>query len=257
MGQTHPTLRGHCNVNENPWDDDPEPRRPGGGGWWLLLMLALGALIAFLAWRFPGHLETDRDWLQVVYLVGLVALVSGGVMAGRRARWREAAKQVAAWAAIAVIAIAGYSYRFEIETVGNRMLAELVPGYGVAGGDGSVVFRVGDDGHFRVRAVVDGVALDFLVDTGASDVALTRADARRLGFDLDALAYIQPYTTANGVVYGAPVTLREVVVGPIRLSDVAASVTRAPMGGASLLGMSFLGRLSAYEVSNGSLTLRQ
>ena len=134
---------------------------------------------------------------------------------------------------------------------------ELVPGYGVATGDESMVFRVGDDGHFRVRAVVDGVALDFLVDTGASDVALTRSDARRLGFDLDALAYIQPYTTANGVVYGAPVILGEMVVGPIRLTDVAASVNQAPMGGASLLGMSFLGRLGAYEVSNGSLTLRQ
>ena len=51
-------------------------------------------------------------------------------------------------------------------------------------------------------------------------------------------------------------TLGEVVVGPIRLSGVAASVTEAPMAG-SVLGMSFLGRLSAYEVSNGSLTLRQ
>ena len=242
-------------MNENPWD--PEPPRSGGGGSWLLLMLALGALVAFLAWRFPGRLETERDWMQMVYLVGLLALVSGGVAVGRRSRWRRTVKQIAAWAAIAVIAIAAYSYRFEIASVGNRMLAELAPGYGVASGDGAMVFRVGDDGHYRVRAMVDGVALDFLVDTGASDIALTRTDARRLGFDLDALAYIQPYTTANGVVYGAPVTLGEVVVGPIRLTDVAASVNQAPMGGPSLLGMSFLGRLGAYEVRNGSLTLRQ
>ena len=82
------------------------------------------------------------------------------------------------------------------------------------------------------------------------------ADARRLGFDPDALAYTQVYSTANGTVRGAPVILREVAVGPIRVRDVAASVNDAPMAG-SLLGMSFLGRLSAYEVSNGSLTLRQ
>ncbi len=242
-------------MNENPWN--PEPPRPGGGGWWLLLILAVGALIALLAWRFPGRLETERDWMRMVYLAGLLALVSSGVAVGRRTRLRETVKQIAAWAGIAVIAIAGYSYRFEIGSVGSRMLAELVPGYGVASGGGAMVFRVGDDGHYRVRAMVDGVALDFLVDTGASDVALTRSDARRLGFDLDALAYIQPYTTANGVVYGAPVILGEVVVGPIRLTDVAASVNEAPMGGASLLGMSFLGRLGGYEVSNGSLTLRQ
>lgn len=243
-------------VNRDPWNAGPEPPRPGGGGWWLLLLLAAGALIALLAWRFPGSLETERDWLRMVYLVGLLALVTSGVMAGRRTRWRETAKRAAAWIAIALIAIAGYAYRFEIEAVGERMLGELAPGYGVATGEASVVFRVGAGGHYRVEAVVDGVALAFLVDTGASDVVLSRADARRLGFDPDALAYTRVYSTANGLVRAAPVILDEVVVGPIRLTDVAASVNQAPMAG-SVLGMSFLGRLSAYEVSNGSLTMRQ
>ena len=243
-------------MSPDPWGAGPEPPRSGGGGWWLVILLAAGGLIAVLAWTFPGALETERDWLHLVYLVGLLALVSSGVIAGRRTRLRETAKQVAAWVAIALIAIAGYGYRFEIEAVGVRVLGELLPGYGVATGEASVVFRVGAGGHYRVRAVVDGVALAFLVDTGASDVVLSRADARRLGFDPDVLAYTQVYATANGTVRGAPVILGEVVVGPIRLTDVAASVNQAPMAG-SLLGMSFLGRLSAYEVRNGSLTLRQ
>ena len=244
-------------MSHDPWGATPEPPSSGGsGGWWLLVMFGAGGLIALLAWRFPSALETERDWLHVVYLVGLLALVSSGVVAGRRTRWRETAKQAAAWIAIALIAVAGYGYRFEIETVGERLLGELVPGYGVASGEAAVVFRVGAGGHYRVRAVVDGVALAFLVDTGASEVVLSRADARRLGFDPEALAYPQVYSTANGTVRGAPVTLSEVVIGPIRLTDVAASVNQAPMAG-SLLGMSFLGRLSAYEVSNGSLTLRQ
>ena len=243
-------------MNEDPWGAGSGPPRSGGGGWWLLVMLAAGGLIGLLVWQFPGALESERDWLHVVYLVGLLALVSSGVAAGRRTRWRETAKQAAAWIAIALVAIAGYGYRFEIEAVGERVLGELVPGYGVASGEAAVVFRVGAGGHYRVRAVVDGVDLVFLVDTGASDVVLSRADARRLGFDPDALAYTQVYSTANGTVRGAPVILREVMVGPIRVRDVAASVNDAPMAG-SLLGMSFLGRLSAYEVSNGSLTLRQ
>ena len=242
-------------VNREPWSDRPRPPR-SGGGWWLLLILAVGALIALLAWRFPDSLESESDWLRMVYLVGLLALVSSGVVAGRRGRWREKAKQAAAWIVIALVAFAGYGYRFEIEAVGQRLLGELAPGYGVAGGAASVIFRVGDDGHYRVRAVVDGVTLTLLLDTGASDVVLSRGDARRLGIDLGALAYSRFYSTANGVVRGAPVTLGEVVIGPIRLSGVAASVTEAPMAG-SVLGMSFLGRLSAYEVSNGSLTLRQ
>ena len=243
-------------MNEDPWGAGSGPPRSGGGGWWLLVMLAAGGLIGLLVWQFPGALESERDWLHVVYLVGLLAVVSSGVAAGRRTRWRETAKQAAAWIAIALVAIAGYGYRFEIEAVGERVLGELVPGYGVASGEAAVVFRVGAGGHYRVRAVVDGVDLVFLVDTGASDVVLSRADARRLGFDPDALAYTQVYSTANGTVRGAPVILREVMVGPIRVRDVAASVNDAPMAG-SLLGMSFLGRLSAYEVSNGSLTLRQ
>ncbi len=241
-------------MSPDPWGAGPEAPRSGGGGWWLVLLLAAGGLIALLAWTFPGVLETEADWLHLVYLVGLLALVSSGVVAGRRTRLRETAKQVAAWIAIALIAVAGYGYRFEIEAVGERVLGELVPGYGVATGEASVVFRVGASGHYQVQAVVDGVALAFRVDTGASDVVLSRADARRLGFDPDALAYTQVYSTANGTVRGAPVTLGEVVVGPIRLTEVAASVNQAPMAG-SLLGMSFLGRLSAYEVSNGSLTL--
>ncbi len=243
-------------VNHDPWNAGPEPPRSGGGGWWLLLLLATGALIAVLAWRFPGNLETERDWLRMIYLVGLLALVSSGVVAGRRGRLRETAKQIAAWIAIALVAIAGYGYRFEIKAVGERLLGELAPGYGIATGEASVVFRIGAGGHYRVEAVVDGVALVFLVDTGASEVVLSRADARRLGLDPGALDYTQVYVTANGVGRGAPVTLSEVVVGPIRLTNVAASVNQAPMAG-SLLGMSFLGRLSAYEVRNGSLTLRQ
>ena len=101
---------------------------------------------------------------------------------------------------------------------------------------------------------MNGVALRFLVDTGASDVVLGPADARRLGFDVAALDYSRRYRTANGVVFGAPVTLDRVRVGPIALDDVRASVNGAEMA-RSLLGMSFLGRLKGYEVSDDVLTL--
>ena len=241
----------------DPWNRPPAAPPPSSGGaWWLALMVGVGGLIGFLAWRFPGSLESERDWLRIVYLVGLLALVSSGMVAGRRARLRETAKSIAAWLAIALLAIAAYGYRYEIEAVGERVLGELLPGHGVATGAAEVAFRVGANGHFRVEAVVDGVPLAFLVDTGASDVVLSRADAGRLGFDPANLAYTQVYYTANGRVRGAPVNLGEIAVGPIRLRNVAASVNEADMVG-SLLGMSFLGRLSAYEVSNGALTLRQ
>ncbi len=200
-------------------------------GWRLTLVAAVVALVGFLAWRFPEALSAQGDWVRVFTLVALLALVSGGV-------------------------VAGYSYRAELGDVGERVLGNLLPHRGTEVEGGAVVFRAGSDGHFRIEALVDGAPVRFLVDTGASDVVLSPADARRLGFALEDLAFTRRYATANGVVRGAPVRLGEVVVGPIRLTGVAASVNESPMDG-SLLGLSFLGRLGSYEVRGGALTLRQ
>ena len=102
---------------------------------------------------------------------------------------------------------------------------------------------------------MDGVAVRFLVDTGASHVILSAGDARRLGFDLDSLTYSRPYRTAAGTVFAAPVVLGAVTIGPIRIAGVQASVGGAALG-QSLLGMSFLNRLSGYRVAGGRLTLQ-
>ena len=242
----------------SPWNDpggDGGGRR--GGGWlWLALLAAVVALIGLLAWRFPDALAGDDGGLRVVYLVGLLALVSSGVIAGRRLRLRDTVKQAAAWIGVALVLIVGYSYRFELTALGERVLGEIMPFRGVETGAGQVALRAGADGQFHVEALVDGVTLRFLVDTGASEVVLTRADARRLGFDVDGLAFTRLYSTANGTVRGAPVRLREIVLGPIRLTDVVASVNEAPMAD-SLLGMTFLGRLGAYAVRDDTLTLSQ
>jgi aspartyl protease family protein len=87
-------------------------------------------------------------------------------------------------------------------------------------------------------------------------VVLSPADARRMGFDLGRLDFTGRAETANGHVRSAPVRLRELVIGPIRLTDVRAAVNEAEMS-ESLLGLSFLSRLEGYEVSGDRLTLRQ
>ncbi len=194
--------------------------------------------------------------MRITYLVALVALVSTGLVARRRLRLSAAAGHAALWLGVGLMLVVGYSFRHELGAIGERVLGELVPHRGVATGAGAITFQPQENGHFVVEAVVDGVPVRFLVDTGASDVVLTRFDARRLGFDPDGLAYTRLYSTANGVVRGAPVRLGEVVVGPIRLMGVAASVNESLMDG-SLLGMSFLDRLGSYEVRDGALTLRQ
>jgi aspartyl protease family protein len=106
-----------------------------------------------------------------------------------------------------------------------------------------------------VEAMVNGAPLTFLVDTGASDIVLTMADAERLGLRPGSLHFTQRFATANGEVRAAPVVLREIRVGQFSLFDVPASVNEAPLR-VSLLGMSFLQKLNGYGVENGRLVLR-
>jgi clan AA aspartic protease (TIGR02281 family) len=117
------------------------------------------------------------------------------------------------------------------------------------------VIRAGPHGHFLVEGMVDGVPVDFLIDTGASDIVLNLDDARRLGFREPDLEFTRRFETANGVVRGAPVTLRELRVGQLQLFVVQASVNEGALE-VSLLGMSFLNELGGYEVADGRLILR-
>jgi len=111
------------------------------------------------------------------------------------------------------------------------------------------------DGHYWAQADVDGRAVRFLVDTGASAVALTKEDAVRLGFDPLRLDYVYRVTTANGPTRAAMVRLSSVAVAGARVSDVDALVIEDGLD-ASLLGMTYLGRLSGFEATPTTLVLR-
>ena len=80
-------------------------------------------------------------------------------------------------------------------------------------------------------------------------------DAKRIGINTGALRFTREYQTANGLIRAAPVTLRDVSISQLRVRNVEATVSEAPMG-ISLLGMSFLGELSGYEVRGDRLILR-
>jgi len=116
------------------------------------------------------------------------------------------------------------------------------------------VVEAGPRGHFVIEAAVNGVPVTFLVDTGASEIVLTLADAKRLGFEVHRLDFSQRFGTANGEIAGAPVRLRELRVGQFSLYDLDASVNAGPLP-VSLLGMSFLDRLHGYRVEDRRLVL--
>ena len=111
------------------------------------------------------------------------------------------------------------------------------------------------DGHYWAEADIDGRAIRVLVDTGASVVALTRTDAQRLGLRLVPADFTQTVQTASGPVKAAAVDLDHVAVAGARVNKVRALVVEEGLPH-SLLGMSYLGRLSAFEASPAGLTLR-
>lgn len=123
---------------------------------------------------------------------------------------------------------------------------------------GSRQFSIAADyrGHFTVHPMVRNTRLRMLVDTGASLVALTDADARSLGLRLTPADYRIRISTANGVIAAASVHLDELTLGEITVRRVEAVVMPAGALETSLLGMSFLKRLSAFEISAGRLVLK-
>jgi aspartyl protease family protein len=117
----------------------------------------------------------------------------------------------------------------------------------------TLVYPANEQGHVIVEAVINGAPMRLLVDTGASLVSLTAADARAAGISRAELVFDHLANTANGTVRVARVTLREVRIGQLSVYDVPAAVLENL--NISLLGMSFLSRLQSYEMRNGKLTI--
>ncbi|HMK71391.1 MAG TPA: TIGR02281 family clan AA aspartic protease [Xanthobacteraceae bacterium] len=121
----------------------------------------------------------------------------------------------------------------------------------------SVIVPRDSRGHFQVDARIEGRRLSFMVDTGASVIALTASDAGRLGLHPAQREFVVEVKTANGTVRAAPVRLDKVEVGDLAVRDVAALVMPDEGLSDNLLGLSFLSRLRRFEYSGGRLVLEQ
>jgi aspartyl protease family protein len=125
----------------------------------------------------------------------------------------------------------------------------------LSGPDRIVRLRAGRGGHVVTPANINGREIDVMVDTGATLVALSYDDARAAGLRVGYDDFTHSVSTANGRAKVAPVMLNKVQIGDIIVYDVPAVVSEAGAMSGTLLGMSFLGRLRKFEMSNGVLTL--
>jgi aspartyl protease family protein len=112
-------------------------------------------------------------------------------------------------------------------------------------------------GHFEVEARIDGRHIRFMVDTGASLVALRESDAGEVGIHPFPSDFTAMVATANGKIKGARAKLDRIEIGDITVYDVPALVLPDEALSQNLLGVSFLSRLKRYEYANGRMVLEQ
>lgn len=248
-------------MSDGDADGHPDPPRRARRSRLLFGLAAILVLfvLGFIAAEF-GLADQEVDLPQLVALIGILALVGAGVI-GRQMRAWHVLRSLVVWALIIAVVAGLYASRDHLAGFAGRLVGALVPGVPVSGrlageaNPDSVVITRSGDGHFAVRAMVDGVSTTMLIDTGASFVTLSHRDAERAGIDLDALDYAIPIRTANGTMQAAGITLDKVAVGSIAQTNVRALV--APRGSLSqsLLGMSFLDGLHGYAISGDRLVL--
>ncbi len=183
---------------------------------------------------------------NLAYLALLGAVIAGYFLLQNRHNLGKLAQQAAVWALIFVGAIAAAGLWSDIRD-------DVAPRQSVIGDARIEVPRSGD-GHYYLRADINGAPVDFVVDTGATDLVLSRRDAARAGIDPDDLAYLGTAVTANGMVRTAAVRLDSVRIGAIEDQGVRAVVTDGDFDG-SLMGMGYLGLYERMIFENNRLVL--
>jgi aspartyl protease family protein len=221
---------------------------------WIGLALVLFVLLLNRADGLQsGMAKPDFAW--VAAQVAFAAVVGSLAFAAFRRRWSEALQALLFWIVLAGVLLVGYTFRSELRALGDRVLADLIPGRPVQIGRAVEITRA-RSGEFLVAAQVNGADLRMVLDSGASSVVLTPEAAKAAGVPVQMLSYSVTIETANGRARAASVTLDRVAIGSIVERSVPALVAQPGQLRVSLLGMSFLNRLASWEVRSDHVVLR-
>ena len=216
-----------------------------------VLALGLFILVSF----FPSQSWEEYDGPYALRYGLVLIFVALGLAASRR-RLAVMAAELGIWFIIMLVLAGGYSYRYELQDLATGITAQLLPSRGVERAAGVISFNRARDGQFWIDAKVDGVPVRFLVDTGATDVVLSSADAERLGYDPSRLNFSREADTANGRTREAPIIVGRLSIGSIGFDHVPAAISAGGLR-SSLLGMRLLERLSSVEIRRDTLTIRE
>ena len=188
------------------------------------------------------------DFGRIAYLVLLLIAVGGWFVAEARHNLGKSVRQALIWGFIFLGLIAGFGLWEDVRR-------EIAPRQMVSG-DGRIEVPMGDNGHYHLTVRANGKPLDFLIDTGASSIVLSKADAQSVGIATDDLSYLYRVETANGTVLAAGTTLDELELEGVVDRDVRILVNSGDMDG-SVLGMDYLNRFQRVEIRRGVLVLER
>ncbi len=186
------------------------------------------------------------DLGRFIYLLVLGVAVAGYLIADNRASLGKMARQAIAWGLIFIGVMAGYG-------LWNDISRDITPRQSLAQ-SGAIEVPRSRDGHFYLTLRLNGVPVEFVVDTGATAVVLSEQDARRVGLDPDRLIYSGRAGTANGEVATATARIETVELENLTDRNMRVQVNGGEMNG-SLLGMDYLRRFSKIEIAGDRLRL--
>lgn len=189
---------------------------------------------------------TSWEFGRIVYLGLLLVVVGGWFFIQNRNSLSKVLQQALIWVFLFIGVIAAVGLWEDVRNISSPRQA--------IHSNGQIEIPASPDGHFYLTAQINGVPVRFVVDTGATDIVLSRQDAQKSGLNPDQLTFVGEAMTANGTVKTAPVRLQAVSVGPVTDQNVRAWVNSGEMD-TSLLGMSYLRRYSGIEITPKSLTL--
>ncbi len=187
----------------------------------------------------------DTGLILGAVLMGAIVLIMLSSLA--RSRAGQLVRNGTAWIIIFIVVVAGFGLWEDIRD-------DFMPQQSAFADQGRVEVPRNRDGHYYMTAQVNGAPVDFVVDTGATEIVLTREDAERAGLAVDQLQFYGRASTANGEVRTAPVRIDEIDIGGISDHDVPAYVNEGQMF-RSLMGMSYLHRWDRMEIADGKLIL--
>ena len=223
--------------------------------WSLILGVAL-SLSAMIATSDQDAITSllRHDAGALTLKVALIVCAGGLLLVLFKERLSKVFEAALFWTVVGLLLVVAYTYRFELGDVGDRVIAQLMPGHVAGHGRNAEIVR-GSRGDFAVAAHINGAKVPMVLDTGATSVVLTQEAARAAGLPMVILKYTVTVETANGRTLAAPVTLDRLSVGGLSEREVPALVVQSGLRN-NLLGMSFMNRLESWEVRGDRLSMR-